>query len=118
MDSDKRMTLEQAVALVHWGVDRELSLIAATVIVTAERIVPRVERADISVPSVRAGVEARGAPGRAPAVPCIPLDEMALLRYTDVAETPELAAGLAESNDGRPLGAVVYNSHPFLKVVC
>jgi len=43
---------------------------------------------------------------------------MALLRYTDVAETPELAAGLAESNDGRPLGAVVYNSHPFLKVVC
>src|SRR3989304_1484995 len=60
MDSDKRMTLEQAVALVPWGVDRELSVIAATVIVTAERIVPRVERADISVPSVRAGVEAPG----------------------------------------------------------
>jgi glutaconate CoA-transferase subunit A len=44
----------------HWGVDRELSLIASTVIITAERIVPRLEQADVIAPSVRAVVEAPG----------------------------------------------------------
>ncbi len=55
----------------HWGVDRELSLIASTVIITAERIVPRLEQADVIAPSVRAVVEAPGAPGRRPVIPSI-----------------------------------------------
>ena len=91
----------------HWGVDRELSLIASTVIVTAERIVPRLEQADVIAPSVRAVVEAPGGAWPTSCHPLYPLDGMALLRYTDVAETPDLATLLAEWGAGRPAGAAV-----------
>jgi len=91
----------------HWGVDRELSLIASTVIITAERIVPRLEQADVIAPSVRAVVEAPGGAWPTSCHPLYPLDGMALLRYTDVAETPDQATLLAEWGAGRPAGAAV-----------
>jgi glutaconate CoA-transferase subunit A len=80
----------------HWGVDRELSLIATTVIVTAERIVPRLDQADIIAPSVHAVVEAAGGAWPTSCHPLYPLDGMALLRYSETAETPGQAALLAE----------------------
>ena len=91
----------------HWGVDRELSLIASTVIITAERIVPRLDQADVIAPSVRAVVEAPGGAWPTSCHPLYPLDGMALLRYTDVAETPDQATLLAEWGAGRPAGAAV-----------
>ena len=80
----------------HWGVDRELSLIASTVIVTAERVVPRLDQADIIAPSVRAVVEAPGGAWPTSCHPLYPLDGTALLQYTEVAETPGQDALLAE----------------------
>jgi glutaconate CoA-transferase subunit A len=88
----------------HWGIDRELSLIASTVIITAERIVPRLEQADIIAPSVRAVVEAPGGAWPTSCHPLYPLDGLALLRYTDVAETPSLATLLTEWQAQRDLG--------------
>jgi glutaconate CoA-transferase subunit A len=86
----------------HWGVDRELSLIATTVIITAERIVPRLDEADIIAPSVQAVVEAPGGAWPTSCHPLYPLDGMALLRYTDAAETPGQTALLAEWSGRRP----------------
>jgi glutaconate CoA-transferase subunit A len=80
----------------HWGVDRELSLIAGTVIVTAERVVPRLEQADIIAPSVRAVVETPGGAWPTSCHPLYPLEGMELLRYTDVAETQEVDRLLTE----------------------
>ena len=74
-------------------------------IVTAERIVPRLEQADIIAPSVRAVVEASGGAWPTSCHPLYPLDGMALLRYTDVAETPDQAGLLAEWDVGRLAGA-------------
>ena len=90
----------------HWGVDRELSLIASTVIVTAERVVPRLDQADVIAPSVRAVVEAPGGAWPTSCHPLYPLDGMALLRYTDVAETPDLADLLDGWRARRSAGAL------------
>jgi glutaconate CoA-transferase subunit A len=76
----------------HWGLDPELSLIADHVIVTAERIVDRLERADVIAPSVEAVVEAPGGAWPTSCHPLYPLDGEAILRYLDVAGTPDLEA--------------------------
>jgi glutaconate CoA-transferase subunit A len=80
----------------HWGVDRELSLIAPTVIVTAEKIVARLDHADIIAPSVQAVVGAPGGAWPTSCHPLYPLDGTALLRYTDVAETADAERLLTE----------------------
>jgi len=89
----------------HWGVDRELSLIAETVIVTAEEIVPRLDRADIIAPSVDAVVAAPGGAWPTSCHPLYPVDGQALLRYTDLAGTPQEGSLLESWSAGRPTGA-------------
>jgi glutaconate CoA-transferase, subunit A len=69
----------------HLGLDRELALVAAQVIVTAEKIVPRLERADIVGPVVSAVVEASGGAWPTSCHPLYPLDGLALLEYTEQA---------------------------------
>ncbi|MEW6568702.1 MAG: CoA-transferase [Chloroflexota bacterium] len=72
----------------NWGVDRELSLVAATVIVTAEKIVPRLTRAEVFGPSVSAVVEAPHGAWPTSCHPLYPLDGTETLRYTEAAGTP------------------------------
>ncbi|HET7011411.1 MAG TPA: CoA-transferase [Anaerolineales bacterium] len=72
-----------AVLGAHLGLDRELALVAEKVIVTAERIVPRLERADVIAPVVDAVVEAPGGAWPTSCHPVYPLDGLALLEYTE-----------------------------------
>jgi glutaconate CoA-transferase subunit A len=72
----------------NWGVDRELSLVARTVILTAEEITPRLDRADLVGPRVAAVVEAPGGAWPTSCHPLYPLDGEAILRYTEAAGTP------------------------------
>lgn len=67
----------------NWGVDRELSLVADTVILTAERVVPRLERADIVGPAVDAVVELPRGAWPTSCHPLYPLDGQEILRYTE-----------------------------------
>lgn len=79
----------------NWGVDRELSLVADCVIITAEEVVPRLKKADIIGPSVHAVVEAPQGAWPTSCHPRYPLDGEAILRYTEQAglETyPDLLA--------------------------
>ena len=69
----------------HLGLDRELALVADRVIVTAEKLVPRLERADIIAPVVTAVVEAPGGAWPTSCHPLYPLDGFALLEYTEKA---------------------------------
>jgi glutaconate CoA-transferase subunit A len=69
----------------HWGVDRELALIAKTVIITAERVLPRLDRADIFGPSVHAVVAAPNGAWPTSCHPRYPLDGLAALEYTELA---------------------------------
>ncbi len=65
------------------GVDRELCLIARTVIVTAETIVPALEQAEIVAPLVTAVVEAPQGAWPTSCHPLYPFDGLALLEYTE-----------------------------------
>ncbi|HSB90648.1 MAG TPA: CoA-transferase [Anaerolineales bacterium] len=76
-----------AVVGAHLGLDRELALAAGTVIVTAEKISPRLARADIVGPAVAAVVEAPGGAWPTSCHPLYPLDGFALLDYTERAGT-------------------------------
>ncbi len=76
-----------AVLGAHLGLDRELALAAGTVIVTAEKISPRLTRADIVGPAVSAVVEAPGGAWPTSCHPLYPLDGFALLDYTEKAGT-------------------------------
>lgn len=67
----------------NWGVDRELAMIAGTVIVTAEKIVPRLDRAEILAPAVTAVVEAPAGAWPTSCHPVYPMDGLAVLRYTE-----------------------------------
>jgi glutaconate CoA-transferase, subunit A len=69
------------------GVDQELSLVADHVIITAERIVPRLEKADIVGPMVEAVIEAPGGAWPTSCHPLYPLDGEAILDYTECAGT-------------------------------
>jgi glutaconate CoA-transferase subunit A len=64
------------------GVDRELSLTAGTVIVTAETIVPALVHADIPAPTVTAVVEAPQGAWPTSCHPLYPFDGRELLHYT------------------------------------
>jgi glutaconate CoA-transferase subunit A len=71
----------------HWGVDRELALVADVVVITAEKIVPKLDRADIIGLFVDAVVEAPGGAWPTSCHPIYPLDGMATLDYTEQAGT-------------------------------
>jgi glutaconate CoA-transferase subunit A len=80
----------------NWGVDRELSMVAETVIITAEKIVPGLERADIIGPVVDAVVEIPNGAWPTSCHPLYPLDGFAVLEYSEKAGTEacgELIAG-------------------------
>jgi glutaconate CoA-transferase subunit A len=77
----------------NWGVDRELALVAAKVVITAEKIVPRLARADLVGPAVEAVVEAPQGAWPTSCHPLYPLDGTEILAYTEAAGT-EGYAGL------------------------
>jgi glutaconate CoA-transferase subunit A len=69
----------------NWGVDPELAMVADTVVITAERILPKLERADIIGPIVDAVVEAPQGAWPTSCHPLYPLDGLAALEYTEKA---------------------------------
>jgi glutaconate CoA-transferase subunit A len=76
----------------NWGVDRELSLVADTVILTAEEIVERLDRADIIANVVDAVVEAPLGAWPTSCHPNYPFDGMAILDYTNAVGNDRYAA--------------------------
>jgi glutaconate CoA-transferase subunit A len=71
------------------GVDEELALTAETVIITAEEIVQRLDRADIPGPWVDAVIQAPNGAAPTSCHPLYPLDGNALLGYTESVSDPE-----------------------------
>lgn len=71
------------------GVDEELFLAAGQVIITAEEIVPTLDRADVVAPLVRAVVSAPRGAAPTSCHPLYPLDGEALLQYTETVSDPE-----------------------------
>lgn len=67
----------------NWGVDRELALVADRVMITAEKVVPHLDRADIVGPMVEAVIEAPGGAWPTSCHPMYPLDGLAVLEYVD-----------------------------------
>jgi glutaconate CoA-transferase subunit A len=67
----------------NWGVDRELSLASEHVIITAERISPKLSKADIIGPAVDAVVEAPRGAWPTSCHPLYPLDSEMILKYTE-----------------------------------
>ncbi len=72
----------------NWGVDRELALVADRVIVTAERVVPRLDRAEVFAPSVSAVVERPRGAWPTSCHPHYSLDGAEVVRYLEAAGTP------------------------------
>ncbi len=70
------------------GIDGELSLTAATVIITAEEIVPALTKADLAAPWIDAVVLAAGGAAPSSCHPRYPLDGEALLAYTEQVSDP------------------------------
>jgi glutaconate CoA-transferase subunit A len=80
----------------NWGVDRELSMVAETVIITAEKIHPRLEQADVIGPVVDAVVEIPNGAWPTSCHPLYPLDGHATLEYTEKAGTDEYSKLISE----------------------
>jgi glutaconate CoA-transferase subunit A len=78
----------------NWGVDRELSLVADHVIVTAEEIVPHLESANIIAPVVEAVVEAPQGAWPTSCHPNYPFDGGTILDYTNAVGTETYPAVL------------------------
>jgi glutaconate CoA-transferase subunit A len=73
----------------HHGVDMELTVASKNVIVTAEEIMPALDKADIVAPFVHVVVHAPKGAWPTSCHPLYPLDGMALLNYTDTVNDPE-----------------------------
>ncbi|MFV1860090.1 MAG: CoA transferase subunit A [Anaerolineales bacterium] len=69
----------------NWGVDRELAYTADQVLVTAEEIVPRLDRADIDGSVVTAVAEASRGAWPTSCYPNYPLDGHEILQYVEAA---------------------------------
>jgi glutaconate CoA-transferase subunit A len=67
------------------GIDEELALLADTVIVTAEKISPKLEKAEILGPVVDAVVNLPNGAWPSSCHPLYPLDGLAILEYTEKA---------------------------------
>lgn len=76
--------------------DPELALVAEKVIVTAEKVVPRLEKADLIGPAVDFVVEVPGGAWPTSCHPLYPLDGQATLEFTEVAGTETYAGLLAD----------------------
>ncbi|HLE16582.1 MAG TPA: CoA-transferase [Anaerolineales bacterium] len=72
----------------HKGIDEDLVLAAEYVIVTAEEIVPRLDRADLVAPFVHAVVHAEFGAKPTSCHPLYPIDGEALLSYTESVSDP------------------------------
>ncbi len=70
------------------GVDEELALTAKTVIVTAEKIVPDLKRADLAAPLVTAVVHAPHGAKPTSCHPDYPLDGLEILEYIEKVNDP------------------------------
>lgn len=79
----------------HWGVDREIVMVAGTVIITAERIVDRLQHADIPGQAVQAVVHAPRGAWPTSCHPDYPFDGQAILDYVEKAGTEAFASLLA-----------------------
>jgi len=73
------------------GVDPELSMVAETVIVTAETIVPELTQTDLLAPTVTAVVHAPQGAWPTSCHPHYPFDGLALLEYTESVGTASYA---------------------------
>lgn len=73
----------------HLGVDPELTVASTQVIVTAEEIVPALDKADLVAPFVHAVVEAPKGAWPTSCHPLYPLDGLALLEYTEQVSDPD-----------------------------
>jgi glutaconate CoA-transferase subunit A len=71
------------------GVDEELAVVSDTVIVTAEEIVPELNKADIVAPFVDAVVAAPHGAAPTSCHPLYPLDGLAILAYSEQVSNPE-----------------------------
>lgn len=71
------------------GVDEELTLISDTVIITAEKVLPKLNSAEILGPVVDVVVELPNGAWPSSCHPLYPLDGMAILEYTEKAGTKE-----------------------------
>lgn len=80
----------------NWGIDRELCLVAEQVIVTAEQILPALDRAEIMGHAVTAVVEATRGAWPSSCHPAYPLDGTATLRYIETAGTDGYAQLLSD----------------------
>jgi len=80
----------------NFGIDRELAMVAKSVIITAEKISPRLEKADIFGITVDAVVEAPRGAWPSSCHPLYPLDGEATLKYTETAGKDEHKVLLAE----------------------
>lgn len=78
------------------GVDHELALVADTVIITAEQIVPSLDRADIVAPAVDVVVEAPHGAWPSSCHPLYPLDGHAVLDYVERTSDEQFPALLSE----------------------
>ena len=76
----------------HWGVDREVVMVAGTVVVTAERVVDRLDTADIPGQAVRAVVECPRGAWPTSCHPLYPFDGQAILDYVEAAGTEAFPA--------------------------
>lgn len=75
----------------NWGADRELCFTAERVVVTAEQVIPRLDRANIYAPAVTAVVEAPNGAWPTSCYPNYRLDGEATLEYIDsTGSDPEL----------------------------
>jgi glutaconate CoA-transferase subunit A len=91
----------------NMGVDPDLALVAEKVIVTAEKISPRLEKADLVGPAVDAVVEAPGGAWPTSCHPLYPLDGKATLEFTEVAGTeayPRMLAAWFSHHGLKPPG--------------
>jgi glutaconate CoA-transferase subunit A len=79
----------------HWGVDRELALVADRVILTTEKIVPRLKSADLFGGTVRAVIEVPEGAWPTSCHPNYPFDGHAILEYTEKAGSDTYDALLA-----------------------
>lgn len=79
------------------AIDEELALTAETVIVTAEEVVPQLEKADLIAPLVKAVVLAEGGAAPSSCHPLYPMDGEALLSYSEMVSDPESFARYMQS---------------------
>ncbi len=87
----------------HQGVDRELALVSEQVIVTTEKIVPSLKRADIIGRFVDAVVEIPNGAWPSSCHPLYPVDGRAVLDYLDTSDPGKLPALIRSWHERYPI---------------